>query len=35
MDLSEKIVILMSLLSGQREQTIKALNIKHMILGKR
>ena len=34
-DLSEKLVILLCFLSGQREQTIKALNIKHIILGKR
>ena len=33
-DLSEKLVILMCLLSGQREQTVKALNIKDMVLGK-
>ena len=33
-DLSEKIVILLCLLSGQRDQTVKPLNIKDMLLEK-
>ena len=33
-DLSEKLVILLCLLSGQRDQPMKALNIKHMLLEK-
>ena len=33
-DLSEKLVILLCLLSGQRDQTVKALNIKYMLLEK-
>ena len=33
-DLSEKLVILLCLLSGQRDQTVKALNIKGMLLEK-
>ena len=33
-DLSEKLVILLCLLSGQRDQTVKALNIKNMLLEK-
>ena len=33
-DLSEKLVILLRLLSGQRDQTVKALNIKDMLLEK-
>ena len=33
-DLSEKLVILLCLLSGQRDQTVKALNIKDMLLEK-
>ena len=33
-DLAEKLVILLCLLSSQRDQTIKELNIKHMILEK-
>ena len=33
-DLSEKLVILLCLLSSQRDQTIKELNIKHMIIEK-
>ena len=31
-DLSEKLVILLCLLLGQRDQTVKALNIKNMVL---
>ena len=31
-NLSEKLVILLLLLSGQRNQTMKALNIKYMLL---
>ena len=31
-DLSKKLVILLCLLSGQRDQTVKALNIKDMVL---
>ena len=31
-DLSEKLVILLCLLLGQRDQTMKALNIKNMVL---
>ena len=30
--LSEKLIILLSLLSGQRDQTLKALYIEHMVL---
>ena len=33
-DLSEKLVTLLCLLSGQRDQTVKALNIKDMLLEK-
>ena len=33
-DLSEKLVILLCLLSGQSDQTAKALNIKYMLLEK-
>ena len=33
-DLSEKLVILLCSLSGQRHQTVKALNIKDMLLEK-
>ena len=33
-DLSEKLVILLCLLFGQRDQTVKALNIKGMLLEK-
>ena len=33
-DLSEKLVILLCLLSGQREQTVKTLNIKDMLFEK-
>ena len=33
-DLSGKLVILLCLLSGQRDQTVKALNIKNMLLEK-
>ena len=33
-DLSERLVILLCLLSGQRNQTVKALNIKDMLLEK-
>ena len=33
-DLSEKLVILLFLLSRQRDQPVKALNIKHMLLEK-
>ena len=33
-DLSEKLVILLCLLSGQREQIVEALNIKDMLLEK-
>ena len=33
-DLSERLVILLCLLSGQRDQSVKALNIKDMVLEK-
>ena len=33
-DLSEKLVILLRLLSGESDQTVKALNIKYMLLEK-
>ena len=33
-DLSEKLVILLCLLSGHREQIVEALNIKDMLLEK-
>ena len=33
-DLSENLVILFCVLSGERKQTVKALNIKNMVLGK-
>ena len=33
-DLSEKLVILLCLLSGQRDQTVKILNITDMVLEK-
>lgn len=30
--LSEKLIILISILSGQTDQTLRVLNIKHMVL---